>query len=115
MNDLDKFGKLIAEDLRDNALNRYLDIKSGFVGSEEAKDLTFEVSKLDEAQKTQVALRAEIAEQKKKIEELKKTIQELRKKLFSQKTKKPTPAPIPETMDEEPEPPALEPPSIDPS
>ena len=51
MNDLEKFGKVIAEDLRDSALNRYLDIESGFVGTKEAKDFTYQISQLTEEQR----------------------------------------------------------------
>ncbi|MDH5728645.1 MAG: hypothetical protein OEZ58_06620 [Gammaproteobacteria bacterium] len=51
MSELEQFGNMIAEDLRDAALNRYLDIESGHVGSETAKKLNMEVSELTEDQK----------------------------------------------------------------
>jgi hypothetical protein len=39
VNKLDVFGVLISEELRDTALNRYLDIESGYVGTNRAKEL----------------------------------------------------------------------------
>lgn len=40
MDALSKFGQIIAEDLRNSALNRHLDIESGFVSTETCKTLT---------------------------------------------------------------------------
>ncbi|NQZ83238.1 MAG: hypothetical protein HRT52_19715 [Colwellia sp.] len=43
MNSINKFGKIISEDLRDSALNRYLDIESGFIGSKKCKLLSVQL------------------------------------------------------------------------
>lgn len=51
MNALDKFGEIIAQDLRDSALNTYLDIKSGWLKSEEAKSLHESLSSFTVEQK----------------------------------------------------------------
>ena len=40
MNELDLFGKLIAEDLRDSILDRYNDLESSWIASKEAKQLS---------------------------------------------------------------------------
>lgn len=51
MDILDKFGKVIAEDLRDSALNRYLDIESGWVGAESEKELSSCLTKFTDEQR----------------------------------------------------------------
>ena len=51
MNDLDKFGKLVTTELRDSVLNRYLDIESGFIGSDIATQLHKKLNLLSEDQK----------------------------------------------------------------
>jgi len=51
MNELDAFGKLIAENLRDSALNRYLDIESGQLCSDAAELLNNKLSAFTEDQK----------------------------------------------------------------
>ncbi|WP_086478940.1 hypothetical protein [Oceanospirillum sanctuarii] len=50
MSNLDKFGKLIAEDLRDSALNRCLDIEAGTIKSYDCLELTKEFSQFTESQ-----------------------------------------------------------------
>jgi len=50
MSNLDKFGKLIAEDLRDSALNRCLDIETGTIKSDDCLELTKELSQFTESQ-----------------------------------------------------------------
>ncbi len=52
MTKLDKFGKLIAEGLRDGALNRYLDIESGWGATEALKNSSKELSEFSESQLT---------------------------------------------------------------
>ena len=52
MNSLEKLGKLVSEDLRDSALNRYLDLEGGFCGSAEAKVLHEKLATFTEDQKT---------------------------------------------------------------
>jgi hypothetical protein len=56
MNELDKLGEIVASELRDSALNRYLDIESGFCGSAIAKQLHEKLQNFDDEQK--VVLRA---------------------------------------------------------
>lgn len=51
MGELDKFGKLIAADLRDAVLNRALDLESGFCGSPAAKELHQKLSQLSVEQR----------------------------------------------------------------
>lgn len=51
MSILDNFGKVIAEDLRDSALNRYLDLEAGFTGSKAAKELSASLSEFSEEQR----------------------------------------------------------------
>ena len=50
MSNLDKFGKLITQNLRDSSLNRYLSIESGKLKSKECMELSEELSKFSEAQ-----------------------------------------------------------------
>ena len=49
MNKLDVFGMLISEDLRDAALNRFLNIESGHCGSDRANELHKKLSSLSES------------------------------------------------------------------
>jgi len=51
MGNLDKFGKVISEDLRDSILNHYLDIESGFIGSPICKELAAQLSAFSDEQK----------------------------------------------------------------
>jgi len=51
MSPLDKFGKLIANDLRDSALNRYLDIESGWGASEDLKAKHEKLSKFSKEER----------------------------------------------------------------
>ncbi len=51
MDNLDKFGKIISEDLRDSTLNHYLDIESGFIGSPICKELSTQLSEFSDEQR----------------------------------------------------------------
>jgi hypothetical protein len=51
MNILDNFGKVVAEDLRDSALNHYLDLETGFIGSKSARELSASLSEFSEEQR----------------------------------------------------------------
>ena len=51
MEQLEKFGKIIAEDLRDCSLNTYLDIESGFAKAPDLVKLNLLLSKFTEEQK----------------------------------------------------------------
>lgn len=48
---LDNFEKDIAEDLRDSALKRYLDLEAGFIGSESTKELSSSLCEFSEEQR----------------------------------------------------------------
>ncbi len=54
MSELEKLGKVIAEDLRDSALNRYLDLESGLIASDVAKELSKKIGQLSDDQKSLV-------------------------------------------------------------
>jgi len=51
MANLERFGRLVAEDLRDAALNRCLDIESGWEASEKMKIMSSSFSSLSEEQR----------------------------------------------------------------
>ena len=51
MDKLNIFGKLISEELRDSALNHYLDIESKWLKSERAKKLSEKLDEFSEEQK----------------------------------------------------------------
>ena len=52
MKELDNFGKVISEDLRDAALNRYLDIESGNCASSAGKELSASLEGFTSEQKS---------------------------------------------------------------
>jgi hypothetical protein len=54
MNKLEVFGKLISEDLRDSALNHYLDIEAGWSSSPENRELHEKLSVLGDNHKSLV-------------------------------------------------------------
>ena len=51
MKSIEKFGRLIAEELRDSALNKCLDIESGWGASVEMKGMSSSFSELSEEQR----------------------------------------------------------------
>ncbi|MFO6425500.1 hypothetical protein [Motilimonas sp. KMU-193] len=54
MNNLEKFGKVIAQELRDKALNRYLDLESGQLKSPGTQELISKLSEFTQEQKVVV-------------------------------------------------------------
>ncbi|WP_444912900.1 hypothetical protein [Microbulbifer sp. PAAF003] len=51
MNNLEKFGKIISQELWDRSLNRYLDLEAGNLKSPELKELISKLSEFTEEQK----------------------------------------------------------------
>lgn len=52
MNKLEKFGKVISQDLRDSALNRFLDIESGKLKSPSTQEMISRLSEFSDDQKS---------------------------------------------------------------